>query len=85
MIISSGCLGSDEGKHYETHCGRLIKLLWHDGIGLCLLSKRLERGHFIWPQSGAGAITLSQAQLATLLEGCEWRAPAPSWRPELAG
>jgi len=65
--------------------GRLIKLLWHDGIGLCLLAKRLERGHFIWPQSGSGAITLSQAQLATLLEGCEWRARAPSWRPELAG
>ena len=27
----------------------LIKVLWHDGIGLCLLTKRLERGQFIWP------------------------------------
>lgn len=25
----------------------LIKLLWHDGVGLCLLSKRLERGQFV--------------------------------------
>ena len=24
----------------------LIKVLWHDGIGLCLLTKRLERGQF---------------------------------------
>jgi transposase len=27
--------------------GGLIKLLWHDGIGLCMLTKRLERGQFI--------------------------------------
>ena len=65
--------------------GRLIKLLWHDGIGLCLLTKRLERGHFVWPMTSAGAISLTAAQLATLLEGCEWRAQAASRRPELAG
>ena len=29
----------------------LIKLVWHDGIGLCMLTKRLERGHFIWPSA----------------------------------
>ena len=26
--------------------GDLLKLVWHDGIGLCMLTKRLERGHF---------------------------------------
>jgi transposase len=65
--------------------GRLIKLLWHDGIGLCLLTKRLERGHFIWPMTRTGAISLTAAQLATLLEGCEWRAQVTNCRPELAG
>ena len=65
--------------------GSLIKLLWHDGIGLCLLTKRLERGHFIWPTTSTGTIALTAAQLATLLEGCEWRAPVPSRRPALAG
>jgi transposase len=62
-----------------------IKLLWHDGVGLCLLTRRLERGAFAWPQSGTTLMSLSPAQLATLLEGCEWRAPVQSLRPVLAG
>ena len=26
----------------------LIKVIWHDGQGMCLFAKRLERGRFIW-------------------------------------
>jgi transposase len=64
----------------------LIKLIWHDGVGLCMLTKRLERGQFAWPSaSTTGQIMLSSAQLAALLGGCEWRAPAARRRPELAG
>ena len=64
----------------------LIKLIWHDGVGLCMLTKRLEHGQFPWPTSSTiGRIALSPAQLAALLDGCEWRAPAPRRRPELAG
>ena len=29
--------------------GDLIKIVWHDGIGMSLYAKRLERGRFIWP------------------------------------
>ena len=29
--------------------GHLIKILWHDGLGLSLYAKRLERGKFVWP------------------------------------
>jgi transposase len=27
--------------------GFLIKVLWHDGQGMCLFAKRLERGRFV--------------------------------------
>jgi transposase len=64
----------------------LIKLIWHDSVGLCMLSKRLEHGQFAWPSTQTtGRISLSSAQLAALLDGCEWRAPVPRRRPELAG
>ncbi|OYO26786.1 IS66 family insertion sequence element accessory protein TnpB [Janthinobacterium sp. PC23-8] len=34
--------------------GNVIKLLWSTGDGLCLLSKRLEHGRFVWPQATSG-------------------------------
>jgi transposase len=37
--------------------GGSIKVLWHDGIGMCLFIKRLERGQFIWPMSSAGTVS----------------------------
>lgn len=64
----------------------LIKLIWHDGVGLCMLTKRLEHGQFVWPTTTTtGRIALSAPQLAALLDGCEWRAPSPRRVPELAG
>jgi len=64
----------------------LLKLIWHDGVGLCLLTKRLEQGQFAWPSTTAsGRIALSASQLAALLDGCEWRAPVPRRSPQLAG
>jgi transposase len=29
----------------------LIKVLWHDGQGMCLFAKSLERGRFVWPST----------------------------------
>ena len=63
----------------------LIKVLWHDGQGMCLFAKRLERGRFVWPQPADGAVTISAAQLGYLLEGIDWRAPQQTWRPQAAG
>jgi transposase len=65
--------------------GGHIKLIWHDGVAMCLLIRKLERGHFIWPMSAAGTVSLTTGQLLTLLEGLEWRATARNLRPELAG
>ena len=43
--------------------GKLIKILWHDGLGMSLYAKRLERGRFVWPQASDGAVTITPAQL----------------------
>jgi transposase len=64
--------------------GDMVKLLWFDGDGLCLLAKRLERGRFVWPQASSGSVSLSSAQLSMLLEGIDWRRPQRTWQPELA-
>ena len=65
--------------------GDLVKVLWHDGQGMCLFAKRLEHGRFIWPSPTDGAVTISPAQLGYLLEGIDWRMPRRTWRPEVAG
>jgi transposase len=61
--------------------GGLIKILWHDGQGLCLFAKRLERGRFIWPSPSAGAVTITAAQLGYLLEGIDCRSTRGVHRP----
>ena len=52
--------------------GDLIKIIWWDGQGACLFSKRLEKGRFVWPSAKEGKIALTPAQLAMLLEGIDW-------------
>ena len=54
--------------------GDIVKVLWFEGDGLCLLTKRLERGRFVWPQATSGTVSVSRAQLSMLLEGIDWRA-----------
>ena len=65
--------------------GDLAKILWHDGIGLSLYAKRLDRGRFIWPSATEGAVSISAAQMAYMLEGIDWRNPQLTWRPASAG
>ena len=65
--------------------GDLIKIIWCDGQGACLFSKRLGKGRFVWPSAKEGKISLTGAQLAMLLEGIDWRVPQRSWAPLKAG
>ena len=65
--------------------GDLVKILWHDGLGMSLYAKRLERGRFIWPTPADGAVAITAAQLGYMLEGIDWRNPRRTWRPEVAG
>ncbi|GBQ71745.1 transposase [Ameyamaea chiangmaiensis NBRC 103196] len=81
------------GGHVFVFRGRkagLVKILYHDGNGICLYQKRLDQGVFSWPVTrpvtgGPASVCLTSAQLSMLLEGLEWRAPAPSRRIMLAG
>ena len=51
--------------------GDLIKILWHDGLGMSLYAKRLEKGRFIWPSPADGVVGISASQLAYMLDGID--------------
>lgn len=86
--IVQGKLEQDPfGGHVFVFRGRrgdLIKVLWWDGDGLCLFSKRLERGRFVWPRVESGTLSLTRAQLSMLLEGIDWRRPVRTATPQMA-
>ncbi len=80
VILTRGiCFCSEAGS------GDQIKMIWWDGQGACLFTKRLERGRFVWPGASEGKINLSRAQLAMLMEGIDWRMPQKTWRPADGG
>ena len=93
--MNSLALQVQEGLHRDPHAGDLyvfrgrrgdlIKILWHDGLGMSLYAKRLERGRFLGPSAADGTVTITPAQLAYLLEGIDWRMPQRTWRPTAAG
>ena len=72
-------------KQNDVRFDDILKILWHDEQGMCLFSKRLERGRFIWPSPADGVVTISAGQLGYLLEGIDWRMPRQTWRPQSAG
>ena len=57
-----------------------VKVLWWDGTGLVLASKRLERGRFAWPSVHDGVVRVSRAQFEALFEGLDWRRV---WQPRV--
>lgn len=48
-------------------------------------AKRLDQGRFIRPSPADRVAYLTAAQLATLLEEVDWRAPRWTWCPALSG
>lgn len=52
-----------------------MKILWADADGLCLFTKRLEEGQFIWPAVRDGKIAITRSQLAMLNDKLDWRQP----------
>ena len=53
--------------------GQLVKILWHDGVGMSLYTKRLDQGRSICLPPTGGAVQVSAAR--HLLDGIDWRNP----------
>ncbi|QKD17325.1 IS66 family insertion sequence element accessory protein TnpB [Mesorhizobium sp. NZP2077] len=66
---------------FRGRSGNLIKIIWHDGLGMSLYAKRLEKGRFLWPSPADGTVSISPAQLAYMLDGIDWRNPRHTFRP----
>ena len=89
LLVQQGLKRNPHGGDlfvFRGRAGSLIKIIWHDGIGMSLYAKRLEAGRFVWPagQTG-GAVAISAAQLGYLLDGIDWRNPRWTQRPAKAG
>lgn len=90
MLVQGVLKGDPFSGHLFAFRGRkanLVKILWWDGTGLCLFSKRLDDRGFPWPSAEVAGetVVLSPAQLSMLLEGIDWRAPERRWQPAAAG
>jgi transposase len=83
----------DEALRRDPHTGDLfafrgvplIKFIRHDGLGMSLYAKRLQKGRFIWPSSANGVVGISASQLAYMLDGIDRRNPRHTFHPERAG
>src|SRR4029077_17565127 len=72
-VMNSLALQIQEALHHDPHAGDLyvfrgkrgdlLKILWHDGLGMSLYAKRLERGRVIWPSPRDGVMPITAAQL----------------------
>jgi transposase len=74
LLVQEQLRRDAHGGHLFVFRGRrggLIKIIWHDGQGMCLFAKQPERGRFIWPSTADGVVTITAAQLGYLPEGVD--------------
>lgn len=57
-----------------------VKVLYWDGSGLWLCTKRLEKGRFSWPLSSELSVSLRPEEWNALVHGMEVRAKADWYR-----
>ena len=88
LLVQQGLKRNPHGGDlfvFRGRAGSLIKIIWHDGIGMSLYAKRLEKGRFLWPSPTDGVVGISAAQLGYMLDGIDWRNPRHTSRPSCAG
>jgi transposase len=79
MLVQSVLRQDPFSGHLFVFRGRaranLIKIIFWDGSGL--FTKRLEHSAFLWPPSvePGEMLSLTSAQLSSLIDGADWRAP----------
>ncbi|MEQ5789324.1 IS66 family insertion sequence element accessory protein TnpB [Erythrobacter sp. NFXS35] len=66
LLVQQGLKRNPHGGDlfvFRGRAGSLIKIIWHDGIGMSLYAKRLEKGRFVWPAAREGTVSLTPPQL----------------------
>lgn len=53
--------------------GNRLKVFVHDGLGVWLAARRLNRGPFVWNHSAGPAYSISADQFAILVMGLPWQ------------
>ena len=56
---------------FRGRSGDLIEVIWFDGQGSCLFSRRLESAEFVRPAATEGKVATTPAQAAMLLDGSD--------------
>lgn len=56
----------------------IVKILYWDQTGFCLWMKRLEEGHFKWPQSDQELLKIGEKELEWLLAGLDIKQAIPA-------
>ncbi|MER8880894.1 IS66 family insertion sequence element accessory protein TnpB, partial [Mesorhizobium sp. M0684] len=54
---------------FRGRSGNLIKIIWHDGLGMSLYAKRLEKGRFLWPSPADGTVPYHRRSSPTCSTG----------------
>lgn len=75
IVLVADCLEkiptSGELFLFRNRSRNKLKMLWFDRNGFWLFYKRLEKGSFILPPVGGGAMALTRDQLSWLLSGLD--------------
>ena len=70
-----GAAQAHHGYLFANARGNRMKLLLHDGFGMCCSARRLNKGGFKWPRGGpniSASITLTKQQFDALVLGLPW-------------